>query len=171
MPASGLPLILPRLYGRYWTALRARSDAGQTGLQMGHPPDRYYFPMSIGRPEFKLTVRASGRLKWIAAEIWINAGGDRGLFYGLRSEKAGIEAEIGYTLDWQELVHRRGSRIEIPKRWADPVDEADWPNQHDWLIDRLKDLDRVFRRRISALPTQVFHGGGPIGGEAMSAKA
>jgi hypothetical protein len=39
----------------------------------------------------------------------------------------------------------------LSKDHVDPSDKSDWPEQHQWLADKLELFDRVFRRRIKQL--------------------
>ena len=70
-----------------------------------------------------------------------------------RNQKAGIEQELGYALDWQELPEGQDSRIASSVE-ADPTDENDWPRQHDWLATRLNNMYRVFAPRVRDLEAE-----------------
>ncbi len=73
-------------------------------------------------------------------------------FFGLlKNQKAEIERELGYPLEWEELPEVQHSRIVIFLNDADPSDEADWPRQHEWLAKRLNEMHRVFAPRVRDL--------------------
>jgi Domain of unknown function (DUF4268) len=73
------------------------------------------------------------------------------VFGHLIKQKAEIERELGYPLEWQELPDGQDSRIAVFLNNADPLDEADWPRQHEWLAKRLNEMHRVFAPRVKDL--------------------
>ena len=75
----------------------------------------------------------------------------KAFFHLLKQSKDEIEREFGSPLDWQELPGKRASRIAIYKEETDPADGDDWPNQIEWLVDKLRRLDSVFRYRVKNL--------------------
>ena len=42
-------------------------------------------------------------------------------------------------------------RVAFRNQDADPTDEEDWPNQHEWLVDILERLYRIFHPRLKRL--------------------
>jgi hypothetical protein len=90
------------------------------------------------------------RKRKIHVELYLRGTTAKQFFRLLLSQKVEIERELGYALDWQELPEGQDSRIAI-SRDADPTNEEDWPNQHDWLAQRLNELYRVFSSRVRNL--------------------
>jgi hypothetical protein len=89
--------------------------------------------------------------KQIRAELYLQGTPAKTFFALLRNQKAEIESDLGYPLDWQELPDGLDSRIAIFLNDADPADEADWSRQHDWLTKRLNEMYRVFSSRVRDL--------------------
>jgi hypothetical protein len=56
-----------------------------------------------------------------------------------KPQKAEIEQELGYPLEWEELPEARDCRIACYLSDVDPADKAAWPRQHEWLAKRLND--------------------------------
>ena len=74
--------------------------------------------------------------KQIRAELYLQGPPAKTYFGLLKNQKTEIENELGYPLEWQELPDGQDSRIAIFLNDADPMDEADWPRQHEWLVAR-----------------------------------
>jgi len=103
------------------------------------------------KPAAEIAPRRKRAKLRIRAELFIT--GDRAkTFFGLlKNQKAEIERELGYPLEWQELPEAQACRVACYLNDVDPTDEMDWPRQHEWLATRLNDMHRVFSPRVKAL--------------------
>ena len=81
----------------------------------------------------------------VGVELYIND--DKELFRSLYERKAEIEADVGAELDWRELPEKKASRILI-KRDANLTDEQEWPQQFDWVMDKLVKMKKAFKKYI-----------------------
>ena len=72
---------------------------------------------------------------------------DKELFRSLYERKAEIEADVGAELDWRELPEKKASRILI-KRDVNLTDEQEWPQQFDWVMDKLVKMKKAFKKYI-----------------------
>ena len=81
----------------------------------------------------------------VGVELYIND--DKELFRSLYERKAEIEADVGAELDWRELSEKKASRILI-KRNANLTDEQDWPQQFEWVMDKLVKMKKAFKKYI-----------------------
>ena len=68
----------------------------------------------------------------------------------LHADRAAIEAELGFEMEWSRLVDRKATQMWYTTE-ADVSNEADWPKQISWMQDGLERLDAVFRPRMKAL--------------------
>ena len=50
-----------------------------------------------------------------------------------------------------ESSGRRASRIAYYLRDAGPLNEDDWPRQHEWLAEHLNKMHEVFSERVKNL--------------------
>lgn len=136
----------------YWTALNpVLAAAGGPVLGTRKPQLQSWMSYAVGRAGFHLNAVVSVQKLRIRAELFIT--GDRAkTFFGLlKNQKAEIERELGYPLEWQELPEAQACRIACNLNDVDPADETDWPRQHEWLAKRLNDMHRVFSQRVKAL--------------------
>jgi Domain of unknown function (DUF4268) len=70
----------------------------------------------------------------------------------LTQQKAEIERDLGFALDWDELPAGKDSRISISLDGADPENKTDWARQHEWLAKQLLEMRRGLKDRVRALP-------------------
>ena len=108
----------------------------------------------IGRTGFSLTY--SARQQDSQVELWIAFGAgqtakNKAAFKALELQKAGIEADFGGPLDWQELPEGDGCRIRflIDGGYKSPQEE--WPKVFAALVDAMIRLDKAMRQRVAAL--------------------
>ena len=72
-------------------------------------------------------------------------------FMLLEQQRQSIEAEIGSPLEWEPLPGQKRYRIALRKLHVNPMDESDWPKQHEWIVRMLESFDKTFRPRIRDL--------------------
>jgi len=115
------------------------------------PQPQSWMHYRIGRSYMGIGGAMNSQKKQIRAELYLQGPPAKTFFKLLNDQKAEIERELGYPLEWQELPDGQDSRIAIFLNDADPADEADWPRQHDWLAKRLNEMHRVFAPRVRDL--------------------
>jgi hypothetical protein len=158
--ASGASDDCKQQYLSYWTLFGELLAARASAVQLKKALPQYWMDFSLGRSGFTLSTLAGFRDKWIAAAVFTINDPDKVHFRLLYRDRESIERELGYPLSWQETPGFKRSRIEVRKDGVDPEDEADWPNQHAWLAEKLEQLNRVFRPRIKALNAAEWSPGG-----------
>ena len=136
----------------FWEGLH-RALNSRNGPVSGNrkPQPQSWMNYSVGRTGFML---GAVMVRWqnnIRAELYITGANAKGFFRALLRDRAKIEGDLGYALEWDERPDGQDTRIFITLDVAQPDDTSDWPRQHEWLADRLNDLHRVFSRRVSGL--------------------
>lgn len=115
--------------------------------------------IAIGRSGFQLGAIASfydsETGSWesheIRTEFDINDHQHSKSFYAqLEQQKADIEKELGYPLVWYNPPEAKVCRMYV-RKVVNLRDEADWPAQHQWLVERLDRLHQVFAKRVKQL--------------------
>lgn len=140
------------LQREYWDALGTLLDAARgavSGNRKAQPQSWMGYP--IGRTGFSLCATMLRPRSQIRAELYIAGDSAKAYFALLIAQRDAIEQDLGYQLEWEELPARRDSRIAVYLSDLDPEEAADWPRQHQWLVQRLNDLHRVFAQRVKAL--------------------
>lgn len=136
----------------YWTALhQALEIAGGAVSGNRTPQPQSWMNYPVGRSGFMLGAVMVRPKRQIRAELYISNNRAKEYFALLESQKASIEHELGYALDWEPLPDGQDSRVSVSLNNVDPENEADWPRQHQWLAQHLNDLHRVFSSRVRAL--------------------
>ena len=137
----------------YWEALHDKlNEAGGPvrGTRKAQPHSGMGY--SIGTSGFVLYAVASARDKFMRAELYISGEGAEERHDLLEHDKEEIHRELGYPLEWgSQSDTARDRRIAVYRRDVDPGIEADWPEQHEWLVKHLNDLHRVFAQRIRVI--------------------
>ncbi len=67
-------------------------------------------------------------------------------FYLLEKQREEIDKEFGEPLEWEELPQRKRkeSRVVLRKDITNPIDEADWQNQHKWIVSKIEKFYEKF---------------------------
>lgn len=142
----------------YWTKFRELLDSRKgpvSGNRTPRPePNTGY---GIGRAGFGLNAVMNSQQKWLRAELYIDGSEASKRFESLKKIQSEIEKDLNterdtnYRLEWEELPDRDACRIAYYLRGADPRNESDWPQQHEWLANHLNEMHRVFSPRIRTL--------------------
>lgn len=134
----------------YWTRFSDVLLASDGPARGSKPAARHWFGIPIGRGGFSLSGVADTRGGRIRAEMYIQIGNAIGFFEALREDRADIESDLGFALDWQPLHGKKACRIAITED-LDPKDESTWSEQHRWLADHLNRMHEVLAPRVRVL--------------------
>ena len=136
----------------YWAALNDELNR-VGGVVSGHkkPQAQSWMSYSIGRTSCNIAGVMVRPKRAIRAELYLSGAQAKEFFYRLAEQKAEIESEFGYPLEWEELPEGNDSRISCYLREVDPEEEQDWARQHAWLATRLNAMHRVFSSRVRVL--------------------
>ncbi len=142
----------------YWTKLVECIHKQPSLLQASRKPrPRSWFEFPVEPPEFNLVATMQKQHERIRAALYIR-GLKAKLFFGhLQEQKEEIEEVLGYPLDWEASPSEQDARINKQDAYIavyrkdDPSNQDRWPEQHQWLADRLNDLHEVFASRIKDL--------------------
>jgi hypothetical protein len=143
---------LKMLQQEYWEALRQRLIARKSPVKPQKALPQHWTNFALGRSGIWMSAAQNSREKWIWATVDMNGPPDKLWFHHLLAQRDAIEAEFGGPLEWDELPGRKSSRIAVYRRNTDSTNQADWPAQHEWLIDQLERLQRVIGKRVRDLP-------------------
>ncbi|MEX1039653.1 MAG: DUF4268 domain-containing protein [Pirellulaceae bacterium] len=135
----------------YWIALHRRLFERRCSLSATTPLPQDSNDFTIGRSGFWQAAKVRPAANEISVLLLMDKKQSPICFPQLESQKSEIEAEFGSTLDWERPERLLQWRIGTTLTEADPSDRDDWPRQHDWIIDRLLRVDKVFRDRIRKL--------------------
>ena len=147
---------------RFWQAVRARliDKKSKVRPQKAHP--QHWADYALGRANTWLSSTVNKSKQYVSVEFAFRGPPGKVWFAELEANRAAIDAQIP-GLSWQRLDGKKQSRIALYREATDPTNEADWPAQHEWVVQTLERFREVFRPYALA-----FSGGdsaGAIGSE------
>jgi hypothetical protein len=152
---------IKKLQVEYWQAFCEYAIENAKRIKTTKPLPQNWMNIAIGRSSFLLNAIAS---TWnsetetyekdeIRAELQIaqkNAQEAKAYFNLLRREQSTIESEFGEPLIWDSQPNRKACRIVLRKT-VDLEDQNTWTDQHQWLVEKLDKMHKVFSDRIKRL--------------------
>ena len=135
---------------KYWTGLCEHLERRNSCLQRPTVNTSHYRDLQIGIKGFSLRARQTIKRKEISAALVMRGANAIGRFYALRVQEEDIEKDFGDKLEWWARA-KSEKRVAFRNQEADPTDEKDWHNQHEWLVNTLEKLYTVFRPRLGKL--------------------
>lgn len=141
---------LDKLYVKYWSALGVCLRNRRSPLNPQKALPQNWTNFKIGRSNFVLAAAALGS-GCIRAELAMTGLTGNASFEALLPMRGAIDAEYGEGLEWDPMPGRKQTKVSESRDDVDIWDEKGWPEQHNWLAERLERLNRVFRERIRVL--------------------
>ncbi len=143
----------------YWVSF-AEYMKSRSSLRGQKPKPSTFMTFSVGRSGVHLDAVASTwnyqTNSWGGGENRVELvtydRNSKAYFAELASQREAIEREIGEPLHWYNPDDYQICRIQIGKP-ADLNKKDDWPQQHEWLRQKLELFHRVFESRVKALGT------------------
>ena len=136
---------------RFWSRFREHLLEQTSKFKIRKSSEKTFVGFGIGRPEFRLYATLSPQKAQIGIRLRMRGPNATAHFHLLEEQAVEIEQEFDTSLEWNELPGKKSCRVSLDKKDTNPTDEADWPNQHAWLTEKLELFDRVFRHRVQAL--------------------
>ncbi len=137
---------------KFWTALVDKLGKDAPHIRPQKPRPQHWMNNSIGRSGFGLNPTANTKEDRLGVELWMPGAEAKMHFARLQAQKAEIEAQLGFALDWQELPDARACRIATWCPDASIEDESRWGEYLDWVTQRLVKMNTVLRPIVKALP-------------------
>jgi hypothetical protein len=140
---------------KFWEGLRSRLIEKKSVVrpQKAHP--QHWASFALGRAGTGLNACINSQ----KSTVWIEFA-----FYGppgkvwydeVLAKKDAIEAAFGEALDWQRMEGKKQSRVALHRPNSDFDNEQDWPNQYQWLIEKLELFHKVFQPVAKSLSAGV----------------
>lgn len=104
-----------------------------------------WYNISIGSSLAHLAATVNTKKVIVGMELYIHDSKE--LFFKLESNKSEVEKKLGYSIEWQELPGKKGSRI-IFTRPGDFQDEAQQPELVSWLVQKADDFTGAFKKLL-----------------------
>ncbi|MDE0088589.1 MAG: DUF4268 domain-containing protein [Candidatus Poribacteria bacterium] len=155
---------------KFWKNLCDYAAQKDTPVRFHKPGSENYLNVSrnlIDLTGFKMQVWLGTDNREIAVRLYMSHQN----FYLLGKQREEIDKEFGEPLEWEELPQRKESRVSLHKDITNPIDEADWQNQHKWIVSKIEKFrekfNAVFLPRLQE-PIKVAVAGKTVAEERLS---
>ena len=135
----------------YWTQMRELMLKRNGVLKPHKPLAQHWSQFGIGETDFGLIAFADIQDRRIGCGLMLSGPDAKAHFQLLRRDRAAIEAEVGFYMEWRELPERKESLVYVDMHDQNPGDTQEWERQHMWLCEKLHALYRTFGYRIKRL--------------------
>jgi len=116
----------------YWAALHLVLNTMNGPISGNQKPQpQSWMAYRVGRTDFNFEAATTRQKKQIRVVLYLKGENAKPYFRLLIQQKAEIEREIGYVLEWDDMPTRQDCRIGSALENADPEDRADWRRQHE----------------------------------------
>lgn len=146
-----------QLQVRFWTAYKQYLEDKGSSLRSQKPSPQNWTYHSIGKSG---TCLASVISLWssetgikdpeIRAELYLDGPNAIREFALLEKQKESIETELGFPMTWFN-PEKKATRRLYTRMSADYTNEALWPEQFEWLRQRLERMQKVFVPIVKSL--------------------
>jgi hypothetical protein len=128
---------------RFWQGLRTLLNEKKSKVRSRKVRPQHWSDYSIGRAETWLTATINSQKKYLTVEFNFRGPAGKVWFDELSLSKAAIDAAVP-GLTWQRLDNKKQSRIVLYSQNFDPTNENQWPQQYEWLAEKLERFREVF---------------------------
>ena len=132
----------------YWTSFAEFINKKDTNIKPPKPSPSSWITYGAGRAGAQLIAVVNKTEAFVTLET--NNRDHPAWFHLLHQDKEAIEAELGFSLLWDEKVGNQKSNIRV-RMDADTREQAQWPHIHEWMLDKLETMRRVFTPRVKGL--------------------
>lgn len=135
---------------KFWTTFRQHMEAKGSFVRCQKPLPQHWMTHAIGRSGVHLNSVIStwnseteAKESEIRAELYLNGPNAKHEFAALEQQKDGLEKSLGFPLTWRNPENKAMCRLYTRKD-ADFLNELLWPEQFEWLRQRLEMMHKVF---------------------------
>ncbi len=149
-PNEHIPRVIrPSKNVQYWSRLDEHlRQVNRPFTKSGRRITDAWIFFSIGRSGFRLKASFSELRRHLRVVLDLfNPNDKKNYFEQLKAQREDIDPHFDKQLKWEEGF----TRVALYKNNTNPMDEADWQNQHEWFAQKLEKFDKVFRPLIPAL--------------------
>jgi len=140
----------------YWNFLQDYFSQQKTFLSLRTPRAQNWYPISIGRSKFLISLTVNTMQNRIGCELYIRGKDAKNFFLQLKQDKDAIEAEIDAKLDWQELPDGQDSRIVIYRN-GDITNKETWIETSQWFQKYAELFYKAFSERVKQIQRKDTH--------------
>jgi hypothetical protein len=147
---------------RFWTAFKQYMETKGSFVRCQKPSPQHWTTHAIGRSGVHLNSVVSTwnsetnvRDPEIRVEFYLDGPNAKLEFLTLEKQKEALETALGFPLTWHNPENKAMCRL-YTRQNADFLDEALWPQQFEWLRQRLEKMHEVFAPIVRDLKNQLM---------------
>jgi len=140
---------LQKLYMEFWEVFGGHVDAHGQFKRPKPQPDKW-LSWGSGGKDSSLCTQICFREEWLLVDVYLGGPNCLTHFHLLKAQQEEIEAELGYSLVWDERPEMKSCDIYL-KKHTNVHERNSWSEHSAWLIQHLSDFQKVFRPRIKQL--------------------
>jgi hypothetical protein len=142
---------------QFWIAFKKHMEEKKSFIRCQRPVPRYWTNYALGKSGIHLTsiistwdLETTSSDPEIRAEVYMAGPKAKQRFAELQSQKEAIEDALGFNLTWRNPEDKAMCRLYTRQK-SDFSNEQNWPEQFEWLRQRLETLHKIFAPRIKIL--------------------
>ena len=135
----------------YWKAFQALVAEQSKLIRPRKPSPQHWCDFALGRSNVYLQAAIDSQKKLLSAGIAMDGPYNKSFYHQLYAQRQEIEKGLGGQVTWWELPEKKSSYVSIYRPDSPLGDRDTWPAQHDWLLQKLELLHRVFAIRAKNL--------------------
>jgi len=135
---------------KFWTAFKQYMEAKGSFVRCQKPSPHHWISHAIGRSGVHLSSVVSSwnsetgvKESEIRVDLYLDGPNAKQEFAMLEKQKGRIESALGFPLTWHNPEGKAACRL-YTRQNADFLNEALWPEQFEWLRQRLETMHKVF---------------------------
>ncbi len=142
---------------RFWTEFRNYMESKKSFVRCQKPSPQHWTNHAIGRSGVHLASILSiwnsetgAKGAEIRAELYLDGPNAKQEFALLAKQKDSIETALGFYLTWYNPEGKASCRL-YTRQNADFLNQELWPQQFEWLRQRLETMHKVFAPLVRTL--------------------
>ncbi len=135
----------------YWREFRKVMEERGGTVKPANPAPSNERNFPLGKAGFSLYAAAIPSKGRIDVGLVILGSNAKRRYNELASEKDEIEREAGERFSWEERPDKVECVVALRREDCDPRDRESWPEQHDWLYEKLQLFHETFAARVKKL--------------------
>lgn len=139
------------LLREFWAALKADMELNKSKAKTQKPLPQSWTNIALGRSGIYLVAVARVKKESMSVYVVLQGANRKAFYEGLLSQKAEIEHQLGFKLQWLEMLDKTESHIRLTKENADLGNKSNWPQHIEWMRKTIENFHQVFSLRARNL--------------------
>lgn len=136
----------------YWQSLKAYLERSRSFIKSQKPSPQHWTSFAIGKSGIHMSATMNTRQNFITVQVVLQGSHAKTQYKRLEDlYKEDSLINLYSDLIWDELPNSRSTSAIYLKYLSVIADRSTWPNQHQWIKERLEKMHQYFSTKIKAL--------------------